>query len=101
MWILRSGTVGVRAAGDPPLLLARLGPGSPLGEVGLLEQSSRSADVVAEEDGEAFLLTAEAFSAILVQDPELGQTILFVVARHLAARLREANEDLRMTSIGA
>jgi MFS superfamily sulfate permease-like transporter len=101
MWILRSGTVAVHAAGDPPLLLARLGAGSPLGEVGLLERSPRSADVVVEENGEAFLLTAEAFSAILAQDPELGQTILFFVARHLAARLREANEDLRMTSIGA
>ena len=99
MWVLRRGTATVYAPGSPsPLLLARLGPGSPIGEIGLLEHSPRTADVVAEEEGEAFLLTQEQFSRILLEDPDLGQTILFVLARHLASRLRETTEDLRMGS---
>ena len=101
MWFLRSGSAAVYAKGeDVPLLLARFGPGHPVGEMALLDRSTRAADVVAEEEVEAFLLTAEEFSRILVEDPELGQTILLVVARHLASRLRETNRDFLMAAGG-
>jgi MFS superfamily sulfate permease-like transporter len=96
MWILRSGTVAVYAPGSPrSLLLTRLGPGSPIGEMGLMGRNARSADVVAEEDVEAFVLTEKEFTRILLEEAELGQTILLLVAKHLASRLRETTEDLR------
>jgi SulP family sulfate permease len=103
MWILRSGTVTVYVPGRAsPRVLARFGPGSPVGEVSLLEHSTQPFDVVAEEDVEAFLLTAEEFSRILFEEPDLGQTILFVVAKHLAGRIRDASGDPQITehSIG-
>ena len=96
MWILKSGTVAIFAPGDPgSLFLARLGPGSPVGEMGLMSQTGRAADAVAEKDVEAYLLTEEAFSRILLEEPGLGQTILLLVAKHLADRLRETTEDLK------
>jgi CRP-like cAMP-binding protein len=68
-----------------------------VGEISLLEHCTQSFDVVAEEDVEAFVLTAEELSLILLEDPDLGQTILFVVAKHLAGRLRETSGDLQTT----
>jgi CRP-like cAMP-binding protein len=98
MWILRSGTVAVLTPGSPSaLLLARLGPGSPVGEMALVDHGPRSADVVAKEDVEAFVVTAEEFSRILLEDPDLGQRILVLIAKQLASRLRDTTEDLRIT----
>ena len=64
----------------------RLGPGAFFGEMALIDDSPRSADVVA--DGEVLALTVDrpGFTKLLRAEPALSQALL----RTLAARLRAA-----------
>lgn len=96
-WIIRRGSVSVRLAGAASQLrLASLAPGCLVGEMGLLEGKPRSADVIADDDVEAYLLTREAYDAIMREHPHVGQAVLSNIARQLAQRLRHTSEDLRL-----
>ncbi len=96
-WIIRRGSVSVRLAGsNSQLRLASLAPGCSVGEMGLLEGKPRSADVIADDEVEAYLLTKESFDSIMRDHPQIGQAILSNIARQLAQRLRHTSEDLRL-----
>ena len=96
-WIIRRGSVSVRLPeSKSQLRLASLGPGCTVGEMGLLESARRSADVIADETVEAYLLTRESFDAIMREHPHVGQAVLSNIARQLAQRLRHTSEDLRL-----
>jgi SulP family sulfate permease len=96
MWILKRGSVSVRIVGEQSSRrLASLGPGCSVGEMGLVEKKHRSADVVADEDVEAYLLTEDSFITILSAHPRIGQALLTSIARQLASRLRDTSEVLR------
>jgi MFS superfamily sulfate permease-like transporter len=96
-WIIRRGSVSVRLAGERGnIRLASLAPGCCVGEMGLLENKPRSADVVADEDVQAYLLTKESFDTLMKEHPHIGQAILSNIARQLAQRLRHTSEDLRL-----
>lgn len=93
MWILKCGSVSIRATGTPAgLLLARIGPGSSVGEMALLNNQPRSADVCADDDVDAYILTSDEFTTILNNTPELGKNILIFISGQLAFRLREMNQ---------
>ncbi|MDT3687001.1 MAG: SulP family inorganic anion transporter [Pseudorhodoplanes sp.] len=97
LWILTRGTVSIRVSGPTgDRRLASLAPGCSVGEMGLLEHQPRSADVVADDDVEAFMLTGLQFEALLRDHPRVGQAILTNIARQLAQRLRVTSEDLRL-----
>jgi CRP-like cAMP-binding protein len=68
----------------------RLGTGDFFGEMALLDDSPRSADVVA--DGEVLVMTISrsAFGKLLKSEPALAQELL----RTLAARLRAAEKTV-------
>ena len=96
MRILKRGSVSIRVVGeDATLRLASLGPGCSVGEMGLLEKQPRSAEVVADEDVEAYLLTEEGFEIILHEHPRIGRALLGSIARQLAHRLRDTSDELR------
>jgi SulP family sulfate permease len=96
MWILKRGSVSVRVAGmHSDRRLASLGPGCSVGEMGLLEKKPRSAEVVADEDVEAYLLTESGLHTILREHPRIGQAMLVNIAQQLARRLRDASEELQ------
>lgn len=95
LWILRRGRVrvqGPRGAAD--LVLARLGPGSTVGEIGFMEQGLRSATVIAEEEVEAWVLSRADLSRLLLEEPAIGQAVLTAMAGQLARRLRETSDEL-------
>jgi SulP family sulfate permease len=97
LWILTRGTVSIRVSGPSgDRRLASLAPGCSVGEMGLLEHQPRSADVVADDDVEAYMLTGIQFDALLRDHPRVGQAILTNIARQLAQRLRVTSEDLRL-----
>lgn len=97
LWILTRGTVSIRVSGATgDRRLASLAPGCSVGEMGLLEHQPRSADVVADDDVEAYMLTGMQFEALLRDHPRVGQAILTNIARQLAQRLRVTSEDLRL-----
>jgi sulfate permease, SulP family len=97
LWILTRGSVSVRVAGaHHDRRIAALGPGTSVGEMGLLDRRPRSADVVADEEVEAFVLTAADFDALLREEAHLGQSLLATIARLTAQRLRDTSEELRL-----
>lgn len=75
--------------------LAILGEGEVVGEMALLEEMPRSADVIAHEDVRLLALEREDFENMLFLDKELAYTVLWGIIRTLTLRLREANEKLK------
>jgi CRP-like cAMP-binding protein len=61
-----------------------------LGELAMLDGQGRSADAVADQDAEVFLLTPQALSAMAAADPLLCSRLYRNMALHLATRLRVA-----------
>jgi MFS superfamily sulfate permease-like transporter len=99
LWILTRGCVSVRLAGGrSERRIAGLGPGTAVGEMGLLDRRPRSADVVADEDVEGYVLTTESFDLLLREEPQLGQSLLATIARLTAQRLRVTSEELLLAS---
>lgn len=86
-YVLLDGNAKVTRVGGRP---RRLGAGDYFGEMALLDDAPRSADVVA--DGEVLALTIDrpGFTKLLRAEPALAHTLL----RTLAARLRAAETSI-------
>ncbi len=85
IYCLLSGSATV-TAGDERLL-AVLGPGDTFGEIGFLRQIKRTANVVAQSDGETLVLSASAFERFILHEPALAARMLLNLSRELAGRL--------------
>lgn len=96
LWVLTRGSVSVWApTGSGPIRLESIGAGCMVGEMGLLDEMPRSADVVADEEVHAYELTADAFRTILSECPQLGQAVVRTIACELAERLRITSRELQ------
>lgn len=71
--------------------LARIGAGEVFGEMAMLTQSPRSADVVCVEPARLLRLGADAFRQLIEKNPEAAAPILFAIARMMANRLKDNN----------
>jgi CRP-like cAMP-binding protein len=87
LYILLSGQAEVRQ-GDRTL--ARLGPGQFFGEMTLLDEQPRSADVIAVQPSECAVLSRWEFWGFAKGEPDVLQGVL----RETARRLRETNRAL-------
>lgn len=82
--------------------LATVGPGSLLGECGMLRTMPRMATVRAETEVEYFVLDRASFDRLAEEHPRLGTKLALEVARCLARRLEGANKKLlRLMGPGA
>lgn len=89
LYLLLRGEAEVRQHGDPPgQRVARLGPGEVFGDVSFVDNSPRSATVVACQRVEAIGLYRTELLDLMERQPQLASKILFALARQLAARLR-------------
>lgn len=91
MYLILEGRVSVERSHPDlreALVLAELGPGDVVGEMGVLDSGPRSATVIAIEHTETLELSAEALSATVAQHPEVSSALL----RILTQRLRSTNE---------
>ena len=79
-----------KTAGGENLYMAELGPGDFFGEMTVLDNAPRSADVIAFEECKCLVLTAWDFKSRMKVDPEIALKILPVVVK----RFRETNERL-------
>lgn len=86
-FIIVSGSVAVRRNGRN---IATLGPGEVAGEMALLDDGPRSADLIAEEDSVVLYIARRDFGGLVEQNAKLASKVL----RSLAARLREADRKL-------
>lgn len=79
-----------------PLTIRVLGPGSLIGEVGLVDEEPRSASCTTSADSLCAILTREAFKALINEEPRIGSKLLLAIAARLAERLRDNARKLRL-----
>ena len=78
--IIRSGTVEVRRDGRK---VAELGPGDVVGEMSLINNAPRTADVVATSDVLLLVMDAREFTSLLNHQPKVAVKILKTVVARL------------------
>ena len=92
MYLIKSGLVGVYSnyGKTGHKLLSVLGKDKFFGEMGVIDNLPRSADIVAVDDSELIEVNAEDFPAFVAQNTSDVITIL----KNLSERLRKTNADL-------
>ncbi len=75
--------------------LAVLRPGAYFGEMSLIDDQPRSADAFAQEDVVLLGLSRTDFVDLLQSDAGLALAVLGAIARTLAIRLRETNDQVK------
>lgn len=86
--------VHVEVQGSPPYHLATLGPGSMLGEVGLVIDVPRTASAVANTEAELWEIRRATFEAAIDAGRTWSSALLLAIARELAKRQRAGIGDL-------
>lgn len=81
-YILTSGKARVTRAGQP---VADLGPGDFFGEIGMLDNGLATATVVADEPGEAMVLSHVQFRDAIKGNDKLALQVIAAVAERLRA----------------
>ncbi len=96
MFLVLSGQVRARIrVGEHDTSLGTMEPGELFGEVAMLSQTARSADVVAEAPTRLLRLTSERFQELMSEHPPLAAKMLFNISRLLATRISERNNQLQ------
>ncbi len=91
MYVILSGRVSVvREHPDlsSPIVLAFLGPGEIVGEMGLLDGEARSATVTAVEEAITMQVSKEALTRSVLEHPDLYGALVKVLSK----RIRDTNE---------
>jgi signal transduction histidine kinase len=92
MYVALDGRFEVSArSGERDLVLATLGPGEVIGEISLLEGSSRTATVRAIQDGQVLKISRDSFQQFLQRSPSAALGIV----KTMATRLRNTEAMLR------
>jgi CRP-like cAMP-binding protein len=79
-----------------PVTIRVLGPGSLIGEIGLVDKEPRSASCTAGTDVWCAILTREAVEAMILRDPIVAARLLLGVSANIAERLRDTNRQLKL-----
>jgi serine/threonine protein phosphatase PrpC len=74
--------------------VTRLAEGEHFGELSLIDDSPRSATIVARTPGHLLAIDREAFRAYCAQEPAVGNRVLWRLITTLSQRLRAANQKL-------
>ena len=81
-YVILSGLAEVRHNGK---ILSRMGPGGFFGEMAVLDNQRRSADVVAMQPTRCAAFTAWSFEALVKLSPEIPATIMGELAKRASA----------------
>lgn len=93
LYLIRTGSVRVtKSSSDADVVM--LGSGSHFGELGLLDDSPRSATVTANERCDIVKVGADALKAKLAGNPTAAAAFYRAIARSIAKRLRVTTDDL-------
>lgn len=92
LYVISSGRVKVvvSSSGGKELILATLGPGQFFGEMALIDDSPRSASVIAQLPTRVFRLRRQDFERLLDTHPPIARKLL----SELSQRLRRANAQM-------
>ena len=95
MALILGGEVTVESeSASEGLVVSVLGPGSVIGELGLIDQAARSATCTAAADLALAVLTREAFDQLMAAQPGVATRLLLAIAQRVAGHLRETNRKL-------
>jgi len=79
-----------------PITVTVLGPGSLIGEMGLLDGAPRSASCTAISDLRCAVLTREAMNQLLADDPQTAAKLAMAISMRIAERMRECQDKLKL-----
>ena len=97
LFAIAEGTLEVRrGTGVAEHVIATLGEGDYVGEIGLLEKRPRTATVVATEPSRVLRIPGQDFLRIVNEGPRVSPTLISVMASRLAA----SQEDLDHGELG-
>lgn len=97
IYFVRKGTVRIELPlGDGTMHhLASFGRGDFFGDMSFLNMEKRSADAIAVGEASLYTINREAFDALTVRFPEVGQVFYYWLAFELARRLRQNLTELK------
>ena len=101
MLLLLEGEVTVESitvSRHAPVTVTVLGPGSLIGEMGLVDGQARLSSCTASSDVRCAILSREALKTLSTEDPRTTAKLMFAVSLRIADRLREVTEKLKMYS---
>jgi CRP-like cAMP-binding protein len=99
MFLVLQGDVSVEMADATPgeqVPISVLGPGSLVGEMGLIDGSPRSAHCVALSDVLAAGLSRQGMQMLTQEHPAAAARLLVAIAQRIGDRLRAMGEQLRL-----
>lgn len=76
------------------MVIARLTKGSSIGEMALIDKSTRSATVVAKQPTTMVTLTEKGFALLTEKSPHLGVKVIQKIARLLSLNMRRTSSKL-------
>lgn len=79
-----------------PATVTVLGPGSLIGEMGLVDGQARLASCTASTDSCCAVLTRVALEKLAQDDPQTATRLMSAIALRIAERLRETSDKLKM-----
>ena len=102
LFLIRRGTVRIvlPLSGGKPYHLATVGRGSFFGEFAFLDGEPRSANALAHEEAELFVLSRARFDALAEAHKRLAMQLFEGLARTIAHRLRRADTELKALQEG-
>ena len=84
----------VAAAHDSSMVVSVLGPGSLIGDMGIIDGGPRSATCTAATDLALAILTREAMMRLINDNPQVAARLLMAMSKRIADHLRETNRKL-------
>lgn len=97
MLLILEGDISVESMGSGEgnqMVVHAMGPGSLIGEMGMLDGAPRSASCKAVTDVAAVVLTRTALMRLLRDDPPVGARLLLAITKRMADHLRETTRKL-------
>jgi CRP/FNR family transcriptional regulator, cyclic AMP receptor protein len=79
-----------------PITVTVLGPGSLIGEMGLLDGAPRSASCTAMSDLRCAILTRDAMTQLLADEPRTAAKMMMAISMRIAQRMRENQDKLKL-----
>lgn len=79
-----------------PVTTAVLGPGSLIGEMGILDTGPRSASCTASTDIQCAVLSREALESLIAEQPAIGAKLLLAMSARISERYRETLKKLKL-----
>ena len=82
------------AGGGNSMVVSVLGPGSLIGDMGIIDGAPRSATCIASTDLALAVLTRDAMTRLMEERPAVAARLLMAIAKRIADHLRETNRKL-------